>query len=98
MFRATTERRGDVITIRIEGRLSGPCLSELENCCSQLTSGNGNRHVVIDLKEVTFVSSEGKQLLEKLFRAGAELTGDGLMTRALVEQITHSVGQVQTRK
>jgi anti-anti-sigma regulatory factor len=46
----------------------------------------------VNLKEVTFVSSQGKQLLEKLCRAGAQLTGDGLMTRALVEQITESVG------
>jgi hypothetical protein len=48
--------------------------------------------MVVDLKEVTFVSAEGKQLLERLCRAGAKLTGDGLMTRALVQQITESAG------
>jgi len=95
MFRATVEHHGDLVTLRIEGRLSGPCLSELENCWRQLANGNGSRQYVVNLKEVTYVSSQGKQLLEKLCRAGARLTGDGLMTRDLVEQITHSVGQVE---
>lgn len=95
MFRATVEHDGDLVMLRIEGRLSGPCLSELENCWRQIANGNGSRQLVVDLKEVTFVSSQGKQLLEKLCRAGARLTGDGLMTRALVEQITQSVGQAK---
>ena len=90
MFRATVEHEGELVTLRIEGRLSGPCLPELENCWRQAMNGNGRGRVVVDLKEVTFVSAEGKQLLERLCRAGAQLTGDGLMTRALVQQITES--------
>ena len=93
MFRATVEHDGELVTLRIEGRLSGPCLAELENCWRQTMNGNGKGRVVVDLKEVTFVSAEGKQLLERLCRAGAKLTGDGLMTRALVQQITESAGQ-----
>ena len=92
MFRATVEHDGELVTLRIEGRLSGPCLAELENCWRQTMKGNGTRRLVVDLKEVTLVSSQGKQLLERLCRAGAQLTGDGLMTRALVEQITESAG------
>jgi anti-anti-sigma regulatory factor len=57
-----------------------------------MCNGNGSRRVVVDLTEVTFVSSQGKELLRMLCRTGAQLTGDGLMTRALVEQITQSVG------
>jgi anti-anti-sigma regulatory factor len=98
MFRATVEHHGELVTLRIEGRLSGPCLSELEDCWRQLSSGNGTRQVRVDLKEVTFVSVQGKQLLQRLCRAGVQLTGDGLMTRALVEQITHSVGQGEKLK
>jgi anti-anti-sigma regulatory factor len=98
MFRATVEHDGEVVTLRIEGRLSGPCLAELENCWRQMVQGNGSHRIVVDLKEVTFVSSQGKELLERLCRAGAQLTGDGLMTRALVEQITHSVGQSEIYK
>jgi hypothetical protein len=47
----------------------------------------------VDLKEVTFISSQGKRLLERLCRAGAQLTGDGLMIQALVKQITESAGR-----
>jgi anti-anti-sigma regulatory factor len=93
MFRATVEHNGGSLTLRIEGRLSGPCLAELENCWRQMLVGSGNQRVVVDLKEVTFVSAQAKQLLQKLCRAGAHLTGDGLMTRALVEQITRSAGE-----
>jgi anti-anti-sigma regulatory factor len=97
MFRAMVEHHGELVTLRIEGRLSGPCLAELDNCWRQMTNGNGTRHVIVDLKEVTFVSSQGKQMLERFCRAGAELTGDGLMTRALVEQITQSVELVESQ-
>lgn|SRR5512146_2794089 len=93
MFRATVQHHKDLVTLRVEGRLSGPCLAELEQCWNQICAANGKHRVVVDLKEVTFVSSQGKQLLERLCRAGAQLTGDGLMTRALVEQINHSVSQ-----
>ncbi|HKU27048.1 MAG TPA: hypothetical protein VJQ54_16350 [Candidatus Sulfotelmatobacter sp.] len=95
MFRATVEHDGELVTLRIEGRLSGPCLAELETCWRQAMNGNGIGRVVVDLKEVTFVSAEGKQLLERLCRAGAQLTGDGLMTRALVQQITESAAAVR---
>jgi anti-anti-sigma regulatory factor len=96
MFRATVEHDGELVTLRIEGRLSGPCLPELENCWRQMMNGNGSRRCVVDLKEVTFISSQGKQLLERLCRAGAQLTGNGLMTRAVVEQITESAGVAGT--
>lgn len=97
MFRATVEHHDGLVMLRIEGRLSGPCLAELENCWRQMTANNGKGQLIVDLHEVTFVSSEGKQLLEKFCRAGAQLTGDGLMTRALVEQITSSVGQAKNQ-
>lgn len=95
MFKATVEHHGELLTLRIEGRLSGPCLAELENCWRQMIAANGSHQVVVDLKEVTFVSVQAKQLLQKLCRAGAQLTGDGLMTRALVEQITRSAGELE---
>ena len=97
MFRATLERSGDTATLRVEGRLSGPSVAELDECWHQLAAANGNRQIVVELKEVTFVSSEGKRLLQKLCRSGAQLQGDGLMTRALVEEILGCVGQVERR-
>jgi anti-anti-sigma regulatory factor len=98
MFRATVEHDGELVTLRIEGRLSGPCLGELENCWRKAMNGNGRGRAVVDLTEVTFVSAEGKQLLERLCRAGAKLTGDGLMTRALVQQITESAGMAEKQQ
>ncbi|HEV2115414.1 MAG TPA: hypothetical protein VGR48_05275 [Terriglobales bacterium] len=97
MFRATVEHHGELVTLRIEGRLSGPCLGELGNCWRQMSNGKTGRKMVVDLKDVTFVSSQGRQLLERLCRAGAELTGDGLMTRALIEEITQSVELVESQ-
>lgn len=93
MFRATVEHEGELVTLRVEGQLSGACLAELENCWRQIGHGNGSHRIVVDLKEVTFVSSQGKRLLERLCRAGAQLTGDGLMIQALVKQITESAGR-----
>ncbi|HWV44563.1 MAG TPA: hypothetical protein VN039_00820 [Nitrospira sp.] len=84
-----TEQRGtevDSLTLVLEGRLAGPWVEELQTSWHAL-SANGHHHVVINLADVTYIDAEGKTLLARLWRQGAELRASGCLTRCVVEEI-----------
>ncbi|MDF0676970.1 MAG: hypothetical protein P0120_21945 [Nitrospira sp.] len=84
-----TEQRGpqpDALSLRLEGRLAGPWVEELRASCRQM-SVRQQRCVMIDLTGVTFIDADGKALLARLWRQGAELRASGCLTRCVVEEI-----------
>jgi anti-anti-sigma regulatory factor len=80
----TTETR-----IALEGRLAGPWLEELDRCWRDLTKP-GPSPLIVDLTGVTFIDRDGKALLAKMWREGAELLAAGCCTKSIVEEITAS--------
>lgn len=84
-----TEQRGtevDSLTLVLEGRLAGPWVEELQASWHAL-SGNEHHHVVINLADVTYIDADGKTLLARLWRQGADLRASGCLTRCVVEEI-----------
>lgn len=81
------------IALVIEGRLAGPWVEELDAYCREM-SVNQRRCTKIDLGGVTYIDTEGKALLARLWREGAELRASGCLTRCVVEEITRT-GQGQ---
>ena len=71
----------------LEGRLAGPWVEELNDYCCEM-SMNQYRCTKIDLAGVTFIDQDGKALLARLWRGGAELCASGCLTRCVVEEIT----------
>jgi anti-anti-sigma regulatory factor len=87
-----TEKKDAVpasMSIILEGRLAGPWVEELSSYWRQIF-GNQQRGAVVDLTGVTFIDAEGKELLAKLWRQGAELRAAGCLTRCVVEEIIGS--------
>jgi anti-anti-sigma regulatory factor len=87
MLRITLKNSCEVAVLKLEGRLSGPWVGELERTWCEVTSKTPADSVVLDLSDVTFVDAEGKKLLSGMFRRGAELRNGSLMTRYIVNQI-----------
>ena len=88
MLRVTTkiEKEQSRVTLKLEGKLAGPWVSEFERCwCSTLEKW---KDVVVELGGVTFIDSKGKCLLAKIHRQGAKLIGTGLMTKSIIEEIS----------
>ena len=75
------------LSIILEGKLVGPWVEELNSYWSQI-SGNQQSGAVIDLTGVTFIDANGKALLTRLWRQGADLRAAGCLTRCIVEEIT----------
>lgn len=70
----------------LEGRLAGAWVKELEQIwCSAEPSS-----IVVDLTGVTFIAEDGKALLSRMWREGAELIATGCCNSSIVEHITGS--------
>ena len=86
MLRITVED-GSRPSIRLEGKLSGPWVGELERTWKKFTANEATGTITVDLSEVTFIDSAGKKLLSTLVESGAELRAAHLMTKYIVEQV-----------
>jgi anti-anti-sigma regulatory factor len=73
--------------LKLEGRLIGPWVNELEQAWNGLKQSEGGT-IVVDLTGITFIEDNGKQLLSRMWREGAELIATGCCNRPIVEQIT----------
>jgi len=89
MLRITIMEEHDVATIRLEGKLVGPWVEELERCWNTAMTGWRNSQLLVDLNMVTFVDASGRALLTKMHNAGARLMGRGILTTYILEQIGH---------
>ncbi|MBZ5598338.1 MAG: hypothetical protein LAN83_08450 [Acidobacteriia bacterium] len=87
MLRIHVEEKCNRATLRLEGKLAGVWVQELERCYQDALSGPDNRALVIELDAVTFVDDEGRSLLREMHEAGATLVGRGAQCRHLVQEI-----------
>jgi anti-anti-sigma regulatory factor len=91
MLRITTTNDATLITFKLEGRIAGPWVDELRNCWEKLPVESSSRAIRVDLREVTFVDADGKQLLAAMHRQGAELIASGCLMKAVVSEIQQGV-------
>ena len=90
MLRITKQDEPERTVLRVEGKLVQPWVQELENCwrtCQQQTAGVATKAVVLDLRSVTFIDGEGKQLLDRIYRSGAKLVTSGTLMNSVVEDL-----------
>ena len=70
-------RRNDRITVRLDGRLVGPCAEDFEFLTSPATA------LDVDLGGLTFVDRAGERLLVRMRDLGATFHGAGLFAHRL---------------
>jgi anti-anti-sigma regulatory factor len=91
MLKITTLTNQESITFKLEGRLAGPWVQELEWCWLPTVRTSKRRPLSVDLSAVTYVDSGGKDLLKKLHQQGATLGASGCLTNCLVREISQDV-------
>ena len=84
MLRITTTETDERVTLKLEGKLSGPWAAELEQCWRTTSPA---KRLVLDLSGVTFVDPTGKKVLCAIATAGGQLVGSGLVPKSLVDEI-----------
>jgi anti-anti-sigma factor len=87
MLRIHLKQSQDQVLLRLEGRLVGDWVAELERCCRELLSHEGILEIVIDLDAVSYIDSDGEALLAALHACGVRLTARAPLCRFLVNRI-----------
>lgn len=86
MLRITVDKNGSFCRLKLAGKLGGPWVPETEKVWrSALCSAP--RQIEIDMKELTGVDDDGRELLAAMHAAGARLIAQGVEMIALVEEI-----------
>jgi len=87
MLKITLHDSPREMRLKLEGRLSGPWVTELEQVWKTASSTTQDRKTVLDLGEVDFIDPAGEALLGRLHTAGVELAAVTPLIRALVREV-----------
>ena len=71
----------------LQGQLVGPWVRELRKYWKEKHATESLKSCVVDLNEVTFIDKSGERLLRAMYEKGADLTGDGMYTKHLLEEL-----------
>jgi len=72
----------------LEGRLTGPWVAELRTACKAANGDLKDRKLVVDLRNVTFISEDGEDVLSEFISLGAKFSCDGVLTKYVLQQLT----------
>jgi len=89
MLRITTETTAEGTGIKVEGRLAGPLVHELERTWHQVLTGKFATPIIVDLCGVTFIDAKGKCILRAMCNEGAAFRACGPDITATVDEIQH---------
>jgi len=90
MLRITTHDCPESLTFQLEGKLAGPWVRELEDCCRQALATRRRPVVRVDLTGVTSLDAAGSKFLAALHARGAEFVAAGCLMKAIVAEITNA--------
>jgi len=74
-------------TLKLEGKLVGPWVEELERTWRGLSASRPKKYLQVDLRGLTFLDDRGKELLGKILSSGADLIADAPLTRHMIDGI-----------
>ncbi|HMV85818.1 MAG TPA: hypothetical protein PKA34_22155 [Blastocatellia bacterium] len=86
MLRITIHNEDAATRLQVEGKLAGPWAEELKTCWQSVAAPG--RALLVDLSALTLIDAAGRELLAEMHRQGVKLAAVGLMTQAIVEEIT----------
>jgi ABC-type transporter Mla MlaB component len=90
MLRITIHDAPPTRTFRLEGRLAGPWVRELEECWQGALASRREPILRVDLTDVTSIDAAGLASLAALHRQGAEFLAADCLMKAVVTEITRA--------
>jgi anti-anti-sigma regulatory factor len=87
MLRIDIREENDVTIFTVEGKLTKRTVKELEDCWKSALSSLPHRSIQVNLSAVTFIDSDGKQLLTLMRSHGAVIVPTGCFMKVIVEEI-----------
>jgi hypothetical protein len=93
LLRISVQKRSGSIILKLEGKLAGPWVGELERIWRATSA---SEHTVVDLFDVSFVDASGKDLLARMWQGGAGFVADTPLMKQVIEEVTGSPEACQT--
>ena len=87
MLRITVEDEPQRVTLRLEGRLAGAWVKELEDAWREVDVRRRGRPLSLDVSAVDHVDQAGEYLLALVARRGVRLIATGVAMRDLCRKI-----------
>lgn len=82
------------MTLKLEGRLTGPWVGELALFWEQTSPARAGRKVALDLRETTFANAGGIRVLRSIYaQTGATLLAGTPWTQYLAEEIARTAAE-----
>jgi hypothetical protein len=87
VLKITIRKEAEMVTLQLEGRVTGPRVNELRDAFSSVVASVGFRKLVVDLRGVTHMNADGRQVLADIHRkTRAEFLAETPMTRYFAEE------------
>lgn len=87
MLRITIDDEANPVRLKLEGRIVGPWVAELDRTWKSLGPSLGDRKLRIDLCGVSYIDREGRRILADIYRqAQAEFEADTPLTEYFAEE------------
>jgi anti-anti-sigma regulatory factor len=96
MLRITINNHAPVTSFVLEGKLVGPWVKELEKCWESALIAVPAKALLVNLAAVTFIDSDGRELLARMRREGVRLLSHGVLIDAMVAKIEAEEGHKTT--
>ena len=85
MLRITIENTQEKAAIKLEGKLAGPWVDELEQAWSSVSNDRPGNHIGVDIRGLMFIDAGGRKLLRRMCAEGAMFTAKGLVKETVEE-------------
>jgi hypothetical protein len=72
----------------VEGKLIAPWADELRNVCHQATADLRGRALIVEMKHVTNISQDAKNVILELINGGIKFRSEGVFTKHVVKELT----------
>ena len=79
--------QGELLVLRVEGRLAGAYVPELECAWNSARSSDPRQKLALDLKGVTCVDRAGRHLLQLMHNQGVEFRRPGIALQDILDEI-----------
>jgi anti-anti-sigma regulatory factor len=89
VLRITVEQNSDAMTFKLEGRVAGPWVAELNHLWEETAPHLDQRKLSIDLRATTYADAGGIRVLRAIYaQTGANVLAGTPWTQYLAEEIT----------
>ncbi len=68
MLRITIDDEANPVRLKLEGRIVGPWVAELDRTWNSLSPSLGKRKLCVDLCDVSYIDREGRRILAEMYR------------------------------